>query len=426
MREGSLSVVGRVAGSVWFWGVGPLQTVGPLPIGARDETIWLLGGPTVHQDLTAHASLTGRTPTGRTGGGDHRTRPPRVPGRARRKLAVLAVAVAALLTGCADQAAGQESTHGGGEAALVLPDLSAVSLAGGVSGRLVLTLGLVVCLAGLGFGVAVFVSLKRLPVHRSMREVSELIYSTCKTYLLRQGRFLLTLWVFIAAVIVVYYRVLVGFPWGRVAIIIAFSLLGMAGSYGVAWFGIRVNTFANSRTAQAALAGKPLPLHRIPMRSGMSIGMVLIATELAMMLVILLWLPAVRRMTGDRAVMRALHFFADSQRTVDEARALSAGDMDAFLQLVNESGRSSHMYLQNVFPQGSPHHQAVGLTLALCDEFLGGRGAFRVHGGGFAGTVQAFVPLDMLDSFREDMDRVLGAGNCHALSIRDYGSVRVN
>ncbi len=202
------------------------------------------------------------------------------------------MAVVTLLTGCAGQASGQDSAHGGGEAALVLPDLSAVSLAGGVSGRLVLTLGLLVSLAGLGFGVVVFVSLRRLPVHRSMREVSELIYSTCQAYLLRQGRFLLTLWVFIAAVIVVYYRVLVGFAWGRVAIIIAFSLLGMAGSYGVAWFGIRVNTFANSRTAHAALAGRPLPLHRIPMRSGMSIGMVLISTELAMMLVILLWLPA--------------------------------------------------------------------------------------------------------------------------------------
>jgi K(+)-stimulated pyrophosphate-energized sodium pump len=239
----------------------------------------------VHEDLTAR--LTGRPPTGRTRGGDHRPW-----SGTRRKPALLAVAVVALLAGCADQAAGQDSTHGGGEAALVLPDLSAVSLAGGASGRLVLTLGLLVCLAGLGFGVAVFVSLKRLPVHRSMREVSELIYSTCQTYLLRQGRFLLTLWVFIATVIVVYYRVLVGFAWGRVAIIIAFSLLGMAGSYGVAWFGIRVNTFANSRTAHAALAGQPLPLHRIPMRSGMSIGMVLIATELAMMLVILLWLPA--------------------------------------------------------------------------------------------------------------------------------------
>ncbi len=140
---------------------------------------------------------------------------------------------------------------------------------------------------------------------------------------------------------------------------------------------------------------------------------------------LLLWLPAARKKAGDRAVMRALHFFADSQRTVDEARALAAGDMDAFLKLVNESGRSSHMYLQNVFPLGSAANQAVGLALALCDEFLGGRGAFRVHGGGFAGTVQAFVPLDMLDGFTEDIERVLGAGRCHALAVRQAGSVRI-
>ncbi|NTW39689.1 MAG: sodium-translocating pyrophosphatase, partial [Cellulomonadaceae bacterium] len=130
-----------------------------------------------------------------------------------------------------------------------------------------------------------------LPVHASMREVSELIYSTCKAYLIQQGRFLLMLWVFIAAVIVVYYGLLVGFPWGRVAVVIAFSLIGMAGSYSVAWFGIRVNTFANSRTAFAALGGKPMPVHRIPMKSGMSIGMVLISVELMMMLIILLFLP---------------------------------------------------------------------------------------------------------------------------------------
>ncbi len=139
----------------------------------------------------------------------------------------------------------------------------------------------------------------------------------------------------------------------------------------------------------------------------------------------LLRLPEARRAAGDRAVMRALHFFADSQRAVDEARALARGDMDSFLRLVNESGRSSHMYLQNVFPSGSSKHQAVGLALALCDEFLGGRGAFRVHGGGFAGTVQAFTPLDMLDGFRERIERVLGGGSCHVLAIRNRGSVRV-
>jgi len=183
-------------------------------------------------------------------------------------------------------------TGHGGEASLVLPDLGAVTTVGGFSGRALLAVGLVVCVLGLGFGMVSFVQLRRLPVHTSMREISELIYSTCKAYLLQQGKFLLLLWGFIAAVIVVYYKVLVGFEWGRVAVVIAFSLIGMAGSYSVAWFGIRVNTFANSRTAFAALRGKPLPLHRIPLRSGMSIGMVLISVELFMMLVILLLLPA--------------------------------------------------------------------------------------------------------------------------------------
>lgn len=182
-------------------------------------------------------------------------------------------------------------TDPGGEANLVLPDLSTVTVMGGVSGRLLLGIGLVVCLLGLGFGLLVFVQLRRMPVHRSMLEVSELIYSTCKAYLVQQGRFLMMLWAFIAAVIVVYYRFLVDFPWGKVAIVIAFSLLGMAGSYAVAWFGIRVNTFANSRTSFAALRGGPLPVHRIPLKSGMSIGMVLISLELLMMLVILLFLP---------------------------------------------------------------------------------------------------------------------------------------
>ncbi|GGC04699.1 sodium-translocating pyrophosphatase [Cellulomonas carbonis] len=180
----------------------------------------------------------------------------------------------------------------GGEVNLILPDLSTVTVLGGLSGRMLLVLGLGVCVLGLGFGVATFLQLRRLPVHTSMREVAELIYSTCKAYLVQQGKFLLVLWGFIASVIVVYYGFLVGLPWGRVAVVIAFSLVGMAGSYSVAWFGIRVNTFANARTAFAALEGKPLPVHRIPMRSGMSIGMVLISLELFMMLVILLFLPA--------------------------------------------------------------------------------------------------------------------------------------
>ncbi|WP_431837808.1 sodium-translocating pyrophosphatase [Cellulomonas sp. Y8] len=206
--------------------------------------------------------------------------------------AAAAAVLGTALAGCAPGSASSEGSVHGGEASLVLPDLGAVTVLGSVSGRLLLGLGLVVCVLGLAFGVATYVQLRRLPVHAAMREISELIYSTCRTYLTRQGRFLVVLWVFIAAVIVVYYRALVGFEWGRVATIIAFSLLGIAGSYAVAWFGIRVNTLANSRTAFASLAGRPLPVHRIPMQSGMSIGMVLISLELLMMLVILLFLPA--------------------------------------------------------------------------------------------------------------------------------------
>jgi K(+)-stimulated pyrophosphate-energized sodium pump len=201
------------------------------------------------------------------------------------------VAVAALaLSGCASSAETGTST-GGGEASLVLPDLGAVTIVGGGSGRTLLLIGLVVCALGISFGALSYVQLRRMAVHPSMREISELIYSTCKTYLVQQGRFLLMLWVFIAAVIVAYYGLLVGFPWGRVAIVIGFSLVGMGGSYSVAWYGIRVNTFANSRVAFASLRGRPLAMHRIPMKSGMSIGMVLISIELMMMLVILLFLP---------------------------------------------------------------------------------------------------------------------------------------
>lgn len=209
-----------------------------------------------------------------------------------RWAAALGAAVGVLtLAGCASSGGQEGGQVHGGEASLVLPDLSAVTVAGGISGTSLLLAGLLVCVLGLGFGVVVFSQLRTLPVHPSMREVSELIYSTCKAYLVQQGKFLMVLWGFIAAVIVVYYGVLVGFPWGRVAIVIAFSLIGMAGSYSVAWFGIRVNTFANSRTAYASLEGKPLPVHRIPMKSGMSIGMVLISLELLMMLIILLFLP---------------------------------------------------------------------------------------------------------------------------------------
>lgn len=211
-------------------------------------------------------------------------------GLAARGVGALAAALA--LAGCATSGAEGEAGTGGGEASLVLPDLSTVTLVGGGSGRTLLLFGLLVCALGLGFGAVIFQRLRVMEVHPSMREISELIYSTCQAYLLKQGRFLLMLWAFIAAVIVVYYGVLVGFTWQRVAIILGFSLLGMGGSYAVAWFGIRVNTYANSRTAFAALRGKPLPVHRIPLMSGMSIGMVLISLELLMMLVILIFLPA--------------------------------------------------------------------------------------------------------------------------------------
>jgi K(+)-stimulated pyrophosphate-energized sodium pump len=151
--------------------------------------------------------------------------------------------------------------------------------------------GLLICVLGLFFGLIIYLQLKRLPVHRSMREVSELIYETCKTYLITQGKFLLILEIFIGIVIFIYFRVLQGMPMGRVLIILLFSLIGIAGSYGVAWFGIRINTFANSRTAFASLEGKPFPCHAIPLKAGMSIGMLLISVELFLMLCIFLFIP---------------------------------------------------------------------------------------------------------------------------------------
>ena len=214
--------------------------------------------------------------------------------RPRRVAALTGLAGLAGLTlaGCSSESSAGGESHGG-EVNLEVPSLSDVAIVGGGagSGRMLLLLGLVVCAMGLLFGYLVYRQLKTLPVHPTMREVAELIFTTCKAYLLKQGKFLMVLWGFIAAVIVVYYGVLVELPWGKVAVVIAFSLIGMAGSYSVAWFGIRVNTFANARTAFASLAGKPLPVHRIPMKSGMSIGMVLISLELLTMLVILLFLP---------------------------------------------------------------------------------------------------------------------------------------
>lgn len=135
-------------------------------------------------------------------------------------------------------------------------------------------------------------------------------------------------------------------------------------------------------------------------------------------------LPQLRHQVPDRAILRAVHFYQENSRVQRQAQALRDGDFDAFLRLVSESGRSSWMYLQNITPAGATEHQDVAVALALCDTLLRGRGAFRVHGGGFAGTVQAFVPLEMLDSFKEGMERVLGEGKCHVLSIRSEGGIR--
>jgi K(+)-stimulated pyrophosphate-energized sodium pump len=179
----------------------------------------------------------------------------------------------------------------GGEASLVLPDLGRVHFVSGLPGSTLLTGGLVVCLLGLGFGLVIFRQLRGMPVHKVMLDISELIYETCKTYLITQGKFILLLEVFIGIVIAIYFGVLQGFGAAKVAVILLFSLIGIGGSYGVAWFGIRINTFANSRTAFASLRGKPYPCYAIPLKAGMSIGMLLISVELVMMLCILLFLP---------------------------------------------------------------------------------------------------------------------------------------
>jgi K(+)-stimulated pyrophosphate-energized sodium pump len=178
----------------------------------------------------------------------------------------------------------------GGEANLVMPDLGQVSFLG-VDGRTLLMVGLVVCAAGLLFGLMIYTQLKNMPVHQAMLDVSELIYETCKTYLIQQGKLLLILEAFIGAIIAIYYGFLLHFPLVKVFIILVFSLIGIAGSFGVAWFGIRVNTFANSRTAFASLKGKPYPCYAIPLKAGMSIGMMLISVELLLMLFILLFVP---------------------------------------------------------------------------------------------------------------------------------------
>ncbi|HQR31137.1 MAG TPA: sodium-translocating pyrophosphatase [Blastocatellia bacterium] len=186
----------------------------------------------------------------------------------------------------------QEPAHRpGGEANLKLPDLSQVAFLGGTNGRTLLMVGIGISLLGMVFGLLIYTQLKKMAVHRSMLEISELIYETCKTYLITQGKFILILEAFIAVIIILYFGFLVGFPIYKVAIILIFSLIGIGGSYGVAWFGIRINTFANSRTAFASLQGKPYPIYAIPLKAGMSIGMMLISVELLIMLCILLFIP---------------------------------------------------------------------------------------------------------------------------------------
>ena len=136
-------------------------------------------------------------------------------------------------------------------------------------------------------------------------------------------------------------------------------------------------------------------------------------------------IPYLRKQCGDRAVMRAIHFYQENARVPQQVAALKAGDFDTFLKLVKQSGYSSYMYLQNVIPAGYKQHQDVAVSLALCEHYLAGRGAYRVHGGGFAGTVQAFVPFDILETFRAGIDAVLGEGACHVLSIRPQGGVEM-
>jgi K(+)-stimulated pyrophosphate-energized sodium pump len=215
-----------------------------------------------------------------------------MPRRARILSLTALLVMVMLCLGAASLAFAAESPAqpGGGEANLRIPDLGQVQFLG-MNGRSLLMGGLLVCVLGLVFGLVIFSQLKSLPVHESMREISELIYETCKTYLITQGKFILALEVLIGLIIAFYFGFLLHFEASKVVIILLFSLIGIAGSYGVAWFGIRINTFANSRTAFASLEGKPYPVYAIPLKAGMSIGMLLISVELFMMLCILLFIP---------------------------------------------------------------------------------------------------------------------------------------
>jgi K(+)-stimulated pyrophosphate-energized sodium pump len=216
-----------------------------------------------------------------------------IPGSISRSAMVVGATLTLLILNAS--AVFAQPTEAAGEANLQLPDLSSVSFLG-LTGHNLLLVGLLFCVFGLVFGLAIYMQLKNAPVHRSMLDISELIYETCKTYLVTQGKFILVLWVFIAVIITAYFGWLAPVPGKPIAVtlpvILFFSLVGIAGSYGVAWFGIRVNTFANSRTAFAGLRGKPYPIYAIPLKAGMSIGMMLISVELLIMLCILLFVPA--------------------------------------------------------------------------------------------------------------------------------------
>ncbi|MGO9239874.1 MAG: sodium-translocating pyrophosphatase [Bryobacteraceae bacterium] len=204
---------------------------------------------------------------------------------------MVVLVLALLLTAGTLPAMAQPAEHHGGEANLALPNLDQATFLGGVGGRTLLLIGMGVCLLGLLFGLVIYSRLKKMPVHKSMLDVSELIYATCKAYLRTQGKFLLLLECFIGVIIILYFGLLQGFAAYKVAIIVFFSLVGISGSFFVAAFGMRVNTFANSRTSFAALKGKAYECCSIPLQSGMSIGMMLVSVELVIMLAILLFIP---------------------------------------------------------------------------------------------------------------------------------------
>ncbi len=178
------------------------------------------------------------------------------------------------------------------EADIHIPDLNSVKFLGGsLSGSNVLMIGLAVCILAMIYGWMQYVQTKNLPVHKSMADVSQIIWETCKTYLFQQGKFLAGLWILIAVCMGYYFGVLSGHSPGHVVIILPASVLGILGSYGVAWFGIRINTVANSRAAFSALKGNPLATLLIPLKSGMSVGLLLVAIELFFMICILAFLP---------------------------------------------------------------------------------------------------------------------------------------